>query len=231
MSLGNARPLFRVGPSVNRKIRSQRIAPSFLPAVAGEIMDAALRAGTRAPHRGFFARAATFIVLLFGAAGHSAADAYVVEVLAFESRTPDSSGEYFPASPAAPVDWTPAAPSVVQYTGAGLSAVAATLAKHPAYRLLFSSSWQQPLAERSAAPAVPVVPPDPQRFVAELTGTLRLYEAPPLLFVEADLLFTPTAEPTSYRLREKRRVKLNELHYFDHPHFGALVRVSRVPQG
>ena len=33
--------------------------------------------------------------------------------------------------------------------------------------------------------------------------------------------------PGKYTLREKRRVKLNELHYFDHPFFGMLVRVSR----
>jgi hypothetical protein len=29
-----------------------------------------------------------------------------------------------------------------------------------------------------------------------------------------------------YRLNERRRVKLSETHYFDHPKFGALVRVS-----
>ena len=30
------------------------------------------------------------------------------------------------------------------------------------------------------------------------------------------------------RLKESRRLKLNELHYFDHPLFGVIVRVSRI---
>ena len=31
-----------------------------------------------------------------------------------------------------------------------------------------------------------------------------------------------------YRMVEKRRLKLNERHYFDHPKFGLLVQVSRL---
>ena len=37
-----------------------------------------------------------------------------------------------------------------------------------------------------------------------------------------------TGETAQYsRLRESRRMKLNELHYFDHPLFGLFMRVSR----
>lgn len=45
----------------------------------------------------------------------------------------------------------------------------------------------------------------------------------------ATLAAAPSTEPPpgTYTLRDKRRVKLNELHYFDHPFFGVLVRVSR----
>lgn len=40
------------------------------------------------------------------------------------------------------------------------------------------------------------------------------------------------AEPRfqRYRLRESRRVRTDELHYFDHPKFGAIVRVVEVPE-
>lgn len=40
------------------------------------------------------------------------------------------------------------------------------------------------------------------------------------------------AEPQfqRYRLRESRRVRTEELHYFDHPKFGAIVRVVEVPE-
>ncbi|MCG8324602.1 MAG: peptidoglycan binding protein CsiV [Thiotrichales bacterium] len=30
------------------------------------------------------------------------------------------------------------------------------------------------------------------------------------------------------RIRESRKIKLNEVHYFDHPLFGALIQVSRL---
>lgn len=84
-----------------------------------------------------------------------------------------------------------------------------------------------------------------------LEGWLRVFENR-LLFVEADIVaqVTPTNRqprvpvystreqaqehagwepaPESFRIQERRRVKLNELHYFDHPFFGLLVRVSRA---
>jgi hypothetical protein len=34
------------------------------------------------------------------------------------------------------------------------------------------------------------------------------------------------ADGTVHRLRERRQIKFNEIHYLDHPAFGVLVRVS-----
>ena len=58
------------------------------------------------------------------------------------------------------------------------------------------------------------------------------------LHVDVNLAFTDskldlTADPapgtaTMYRLSEHRRVKTQEYHYFDHPKFGALLRVTQV---
>ena len=42
------------------------------------------------------------------------------------------------------------------------------------------------------------------------------------MFANLDLDFN------GYRMTEKRRLKLNEKHYFDHPKFGVLLRVSRL---
>lgn len=56
---------------------------------------------------------------------------------------------------------------------------------------------------------------------ASLLGHIKVY-ANQLLFVNLDLDFD------GYRLIEKRRIKLNEVHYFDHPKFGVLVQVSRL---
>jgi hypothetical protein len=38
-------------------------------------------------------------------------------------------------------------------------------------------------------------------------------------------------ETVVYRLNESRRIKVSETHYFDHPKFGALVRVSPARAG
>lgn len=73
---------------------------------------------------------------------------------------------------------------------------------------------------------------------AVLEGTLRLHRAR-YLHLEADMLhYRPrasAAEATAasvFRLRESRRMRSGELHYFDHPLFGLLVVVIpyRVPE-
>jgi hypothetical protein len=50
------------------------------------------------------------------------------------------------------------------------------------------------------------------------------------LHVIVDLEYSPTnldePEGLIYRIAEKRRVLLDEVHFFDHPYFGALVKVS-----
>jgi hypothetical protein len=39
----------------------------------------------------------------------------------------------------------------------------------------------------------------------------------------------PVTVPSGYsRLHESRRMKLNELHYFDHPLFGMIMHISRA---
>jgi Peptidoglycan-binding protein, CsiV len=85
-------------------------------------------------------------------------------------------------------------------------------------------------------------PPDAYNAASpgpRLRGTVRIYENQ-LVFAEVDLQFAslPTtvrvpdgavlSRPQVYRISEKRRIKLNEVHYFDHPYFGALIRVSRT---
>ena len=52
-------------------------------------------------------------------------------------------------------------------------------------------------------------------------GYIKIY-ADQLLFANIDLDFN------GFRLIEKRRLKLNEKHYFDHPKFGLLLQVSRL---
>lgn len=55
----------------------------------------------------------------------------------------------------------------------------------------------------------------------QLRGYIKVY-ADQLLFTNIDLDYQ------GFRMHEKRRLKLNEQHYFDHPKFGILMQVSRL---
>lgn len=52
-------------------------------------------------------------------------------------------------------------------------------------------------------------------------GYIKVY-ADQLLFANIDLDYN------GFRIKEKRRLKLNEKHFFDHPKFGLLMQVSRL---
>ena len=62
---------------------------------------------------------------------------------------------------------------------------------------------------------------------SSVRGTIRLYVAR-YLHVEAHLIYENpyAANQALFELRESRRMRSGELHYFDHPVFGALVRVT-----
>ena len=93
------------------------------------------------------------------------------------------------------------------------------------YRVLFAASWQQPSAVFQNAPVVSVGAPD-----ARIQGAVRVYRTS-LIFVDialglTDVLLDPGLP--LFFINEKRRVKFKEVHYFDHPRFGALLTVWPV---
>jgi len=90
----------------------------------------------------------------------------------------------------------------------------AALTKSPDYRVAYYYSWGQESLPISEAATVSFSEVD-------LSGWVRVY-ARQLLFANIDLDFN------GYRMREKRRIKLDEQHYFDHPKFGILMQVSRL---
>jgi hypothetical protein len=118
----------------------------------------------------------------------------------------------------------------------------------PRYEVVTYAAWVQPLFDKGDAVPVPVMrEPAPTETTyslypppeVPLSGNVRIYEQR-LLFVDIDVTSEFFDEfsgysssnrqdrpPGKYSIREKRRVKLNELHYFDHPFFGLLFRVSR----
>ena len=119
------------------------------------------------------------------------------------------------------------------------------------YRPVHHVAWQQPELTASRAKKVHIKNPD-----AKIDGTVNL-RGGHLLHLDLDItyfvdLFTESI--TSYtdenvseeggtlekdreeiimsgtyaQMKETRRIKLNELHYFDHPLFGVVMRVTRL---
>lgn len=160
---------------------------------------------------------------------------YEIEVLVFENRVPSlEGGELWihDAAKAATADTAEGATlGEVPPSDSALSPAAAVLHQDTNYRILAHIRWQQTADTKSATPPVRIRSSDGQ-----LDGTLRFYLS---RFLHAELNLSwhaPPAEGTGaqgnegqiYRLSEQRRVKTLELNYFDHPKFGALVRVAQV---
>lgn len=116
-----------------------------------------------------------------------------------------------------------------------LSPAAARLSASSTFRVLYSEAWVQEITPKSSARAVRVhpAPTDPLALQApnRLDGTARLYRSRHLQLdlnlvyqSEADRNPSPGAVPVGYRYRlsEHRRIKPDEVHYFDHPRFGVL---------
>ena len=84
------------------------------------------------------------------------------------------------------------------------------------YRVLHHFAWGQESLPLSEAASVQVTE-------LNLKGWIKVY-ANQLLYVNLDLDYL------DYRLTEKRRIKLDEKHFFDHPKYGVIVQVSRLEQ-
>lgn len=78
----------------------------------------------------------------------------------------------------------------------------------------------------------------------EFIGFVRVYTTA-LIYADVDLQLSPpsapkpflwlradrdAAEPAHYFIAEKRRLKFQQVHYFDHPHFGAILGVWQAPE-
>jgi hypothetical protein len=161
---------------------------------------------------------------------------YEIEVVVFENRTPDMEGdEHWARGPdkSANTDMNDAV-SVGEKPPAGsaLSATAAALESSGRHHVLAHLRWQQSAEAKSVSKPVKVVSAD-----GALEGALRFYSSR-FLLLDVNLTLREAASggmpagvgqiAPAYRLNEARRVKSSETYYFDHPKFGALVRVSPV---
>jgi len=116
------------------------------------------------------------------------------------------------------------------------------------YRILNTTSWQQPTSVYQDAPLIPLGNSDTALADNPLVaGFVRVYTTS-LIYADLNLQLSPPTpllqspqmvstltnsypvaetgpEQPHYFIAEKRRLKFTELHYFDHPFFGAILGV------
>jgi hypothetical protein len=101
------------------------------------------------------------------------------------------------------------------------------LSRARSYQALMHVAWVQPVKENRLSTAVQISNED-----GTINGFFRLQRGH-LVHMIADIEYSPAsydadADPVIFRLNEKRRFKLNEIHYLDHPKFGIIARISPV---
>jgi len=137
---------------------------------------------------------------------------------------------------------------IQMYPGSILRPHVRELAQKDSYRVLRYMSWVQPAAAREKVGAVDLSTPglaDIDRE-PELSGAAHVYVIQPYLQAELDLRYRALGDGEqnqvrsvhsayglslqkhrAHRMRQQRRIKLNEINYYDHPRFGVLMVVSR----
>ncbi len=168
---------------------------------------------------------------------------YQVEMIVFEHQVIDGGGELlrrtapFNYHNAVPLTADPDGPRAFRKLPASrykLSGVSKFLMQSGSYRLLDHLAWQQPELVGKKARQVHIADDPPARFEGSVhlrgghllhLGMDIVYFLQPLTQHNGESGF----EPRPYaHMREVRRIKLNELHYFDHPLFGVIMRVTRL---
>jgi hypothetical protein len=173
-------------------------------------------------------------------AAPAATNMYEIEVVVFENRLSDlEGGELWARNPGKPVN---AGKDESISTGekppadSSLSVATGALEKSGRHHVLAHLRWRQSAEAKSVSKPVKI-----SNATGGLDGSLRFYLSR-FLIVEMNLALRETQgggisgvtsenNTVVYRLNEPRRIKVSETHYFDHPKFGALVRVSPARAG
>jgi len=179
-----------------------------------------------------FSTTAFLIALYFAPNALAETKQYVVEIAVFSHRTSDFSGEIWKQAYTETVQRNiPRQENEIQYVKDGpMRSIVESLQRRNEYDLLHYSAWIQDTLTRNQVLVTPIT-----SGAGNLEGEVQVYGGQ-LLFVDIKLNFMKEplsvsvgTSPVRFTINEKRRLKLNETHYFDHPYFGAIFRVSRGP--
>lgn len=104
-----------------------------------------------------------------------------------------------------------------------LSSMTERLDQASGYLPILHTAWIQPGYARDDALLEPIeVLSDFESMTGTATLTISNY-----IHLDMDLL-VQTEDQTLYQLREKRKMRRDETHYFDHPHLGVIATVRRL---
>ncbi|MDH3688470.1 MAG: peptidoglycan binding protein CsiV [Gammaproteobacteria bacterium] len=175
---------------------------------------------------------------------------YEVEIIVFQHTGADTSeNEIWGESPLHTADIAKQALQATENSEQGgvvdllekkLNSLAQQLKSSPNYKLLDHRGWQQSLLSKASTSPSPIGNKPVSSSDPTLLGSVKVYGGQ-FIVAELALLLRPggssqtLSQDTSgfgsyvrtaqYSLLEKRRIKLNEIHYFDHPLFGAIVQI------
>lgn len=163
---------------------------------------------------------AVLIVSFFCIYGNATAGSYKIELLIFSQNIPTS--EVFDRSDSS-INWPNRVVSLSAYKNVStqhlnLRHSYTKLASVQNYRPLMHVAWIQSIGSNRLGNAVQIKNPE-----GTINGFFRIRRGN-LLHMIADIEYSRGS--VIYRLNEKRRFKLNETHYLDHPKFGILARIS-----
>ena len=165
----------------------------------------------------------------------SASAGYLVEIIVFENESPDDAGEHWRASEGEPslqgaIELGNNNAGITEF-GPDQSTLTDTLNSLSAsgrYRVLAHKIWKQPGYSRDTAKAVRI-----NSVAGRLDGTVRL-EGGYYLTLYVDLAYYPRTgigTAGAIRLTQRRRVRKEEIQYFDHPRYGVLAVVRSIGSG
>ena len=167
-------------------------------------------------------------------------NSYDVEIVIFTVRHPGDDGEQWPThSPEETVSagiYSSDQISELPVDTYRLNGISNGLRQSSAYAVVFHRAWRQPAYDNASAVGYPVhaVAGDGRN---NIEGSVRLTRER-FLHLDADLLMAPESSRNAivdinapytspaFELREKRRIRSNVIHYFDHPHFGMIATVT-----
>jgi len=159
----------------------------------------------------------TVVLILNSLSLMAESKSYKIELLVFAQDKPSS--EVFDQYDSQ-IQWPTRLVDISKFPQAPLSltGIRAKLQRTVGYHPLLHTAWIQAIGSNRISTAVHFT-----NNSGTVNGFFRIQRGHYLHLI-TDLEYTPDGS-LIYRLNEKRRFKLKEIHYLDHPRFGVIVRV------